>query len=178
MQISDTEFPEVKLISNFCSQDTRGRFIKIYNEDIFAESGLRTDFAESYYSVSAKGTIRGLHFQTPPYDHAKLVHVIAGAAVDVVVDLRRDSGSYGKHIDIRFTSDKPQALYIPSGFAHGFHSLADNTTVIYYVTSGYSREHDAGVRWDSIEFDWKEQNPIVSERDSGFPALSEYESPF
>lgn len=178
MQISDTEFPEVKLISNFCSQDARGKFIKIYNEDIFAESGLRTDFAESYYSVSAKGTIRGLHFQLPPYDHAKLVHVITGAVVDVVVDLRRKSVSYRKHIDIRITSDKPQALYIPSGFAHGFHSLEDNTTVIYYVTSGYAREHDTGVRWDSIEYDWKEQNPIVSERDWGFPALSEYESSF
>lgn len=178
MNISDMIFPEVKLITNFKATDERGEFVKIYNDTEFIQMGLRTDFKELYYSQSQRNVIRGMHFQTPPYAHAKLVHVIKGEVTDVVVDMRKESGNYGKAMDVKLSEEKAQALYIPEGFAHGFVSRTDDTIVLYCVTSGYSKEHDKGIRWDSIGYDWKAENPVLSQRDKNFPMLYEYDSPF
>ncbi len=178
MEIIQTMFDGVKLIRNFSAQDPRGSFVKIYNSLEYQKAGLRMEFRESYYSVSGKDTIRGMHFQTPPYDHGKLVHVLSGAVRDVVLDLRRSSDSYGKCMEIRLCGAEPYTLYIPSGFAHGFQSLEEQTVMMYYVTCGYAGEHDAGIRWNSIPYKWDVTHPVVSERDRSLPLLQEFETPF
>lgn len=178
MDIKDMFFPEVKMISNFKAADGRGAFVKIYNNIEYARLGLKTGFEEIFYSRSQKNVIRGMHFQIPPHEHVKLVHVMRGKIRDVIVDIRRGSSTYGKVMDVILSDEEAKALYIPVGFAHGFVSLSEDTIVMYCVTGGYSKEHDLGIRWDSIEYDWKIRTPIVSERDSNFPLLCEYETPF
>lgn len=178
MEIIQTLFDEVKLIKNFCARDQRGSFVKIYNSSEYQKMGLKMECVESYYSVSGKDTIRGMHFQLPPYDHGKLVHVLSGAIKDVVLDLRRSSVSYGKCMEIQLCEGKPYTLYIPSGFAHGFQSLEEQTVVMYYVTCGYEKEYDAGIRWDSIPYEWDAAYPVLSDRDRSFPLLQEFQTPF
>lgn len=178
MRSTRVEDTDIRLIEIFRSKDNRGDFTKTFNEDAFMQLGLRTDFREMYYTKSSKGVIRGMHFQTPPFEHAKLVHVIAGEIVDVVLDIRKGSLSYGRFIEVKLSAEDANALYIPEGFAHGFKSLQDNTIVSYYVTSGYDREHDMGIRWDSFGYDWDEEIPILSERDLGFERFENFDSPF
>lgn len=178
MKIMDTRFQGVKLVKNFCAQDLRGSFVKLYNSCEFEAAGLEFDVKESYYSVSRKNTIRGMHFQLPPFDHGKLVHVLCGAVRDVVLDLRRGSEDYGKCMETELCGEQPYALYIPAGFAHGFQSLEDHTVMVYYVSTGYNRDCDAGIRWDSIPYKWEAACPILSERDQSFPCLQEFQTPF
>ena len=178
MKIFSCEIEDVKLIENMHAMDNRGSFVKTFHAEIFQKQGLNTDFTEVYYSVSNKDVIRGMHFQLPPYEHDKLVHVISGSVLDVVVDLRKASLTYKKCMSVCLTSAKPQSLYIPKGFAHGFKALEDNTVMLYQVTSSYHAESDAGIAFDSIGFDWKIENPILSERDRRFETLKEFESPF
>lgn len=178
MEIIDTEIEGLKLIKNFFAADARGSFTKLYNEDAFRDAGLELDIAEQYYSVSDKDVIRGMHFQTPPYDHNKLVCVISGSVTDVVVDLRKESKTYGKAASFILKGDEPYSLYIPKGMAHGFRSMEDGTVMLYNVTTVYARDCDGGVRWDSIGYDWQVSAPIMSERDKTFPTLDEFVSPF
>lgn len=158
--------------------DQRGRFIKTFHQGWFAEHGLRSDFTEQYYSVSQHKVLRGLHFQLPPHDHAKLVYCTAGRVFDVAVDLRRQSPTYGQFICIELSAEQGNMLYLESGFAHGFYTLSETATLIYNVTSVYAPAHDAGIRWDSVGIPWPDLTPILSERDQGFPALAEYQTPF
>jgi dTDP-4-dehydrorhamnose 3,5-epimerase len=122
--------------------------------------------------------VRGLHFQTPPRDHAKTVNVIRGAIHDVVVDLRLGSPAYGRPATFALGAGEPAALHVPRGCAHGFQALSDDTVVAYMVGSEHAPEHDSGIRWDSVAADWPIAEPVVSERDAAFPPLSEFESPF
>lgn len=178
MKVISTEFRDVKIIESNHFADERGSFTKIFNEDEFISMGLQTEYKETYYSVSKRDVIRGMHFQIPPYDHEKLVHVIAGSVVDVVVDLRKGSPDFKKHIAVTLLSEKRQSIYIPRGFAHGFRALEDNTVVLYQVTSGYHPNCDSGIAYDSIGFDWGTETPSLSKRDQGFIGLEEFESPF
>ena len=178
LKIRPTCFENVKLIQNFLAYDNRGKFVKLFHEETFLKFGLRVDFKENYYSVSQKNVIRGMHFQLPPYEHAKLVHVIHGSIWDVVVDLRKNSPTYKKHIKVFLTDKEPTSLYIPEGFAHGFKALEDNTVTLYQVTSAYQKDADSGIAFDTIGFDWEVNNPIVSERDCNFISLQDFESPF
>jgi dTDP-4-dehydrorhamnose 3,5-epimerase len=179
MKIVDTRVNgAIKIIENFYAFDIRGGFIKIFNEDTFNELGVKMDFAETYYSISHKDTIRGMHFQMPPFEHDKLIHVIKGSVVDIVLDLRKDSPTFKQYTEIKLTGNKPKSIYIPKGFAHGFKALEDNTIMLYNVSSGYSSEHDCGIRWDSIGYDWAVEEPIISERDRTFASLDEFKSPF
>jgi len=158
--------------------DIRGSFQKLFNKEFFIENGLDSDFCEFYYSVNKKGVIRGMHFQIPPHDHTKLVYVSNGKILDVVVDLRKESPNYKKYIVIRLTGNRPRSLYIPKGFAHGFQCLENNTIMLYQVTTGYQPNCDSGIAYDSIGYDWKVEDPILSERDQHFITLQEFESPF
>ena len=179
MKVIDTKMNgAIKIIENFYSFDIRGSFIKIFNDDTFNELGIPMNFKETYYSVSNRDVIRGMHFQMPPYDHDKLIHVVRGRVVDVLVDLRKSSPTYKQYVTIQLTGNKPKSIYIPKGFAHGFKTLDDNTVMIYNVTSGYNSEHDCGIRWDSIGYDWNVEEPIISERDRTFGTLEEFDSPF
>ncbi|MGB4346454.1 MAG: dTDP-4-dehydrorhamnose 3,5-epimerase family protein [Burkholderiaceae bacterium] len=159
-------------------EDARGRFVKPLVAAQLQAHSLRTDFVEQYHSTSALGVIRGLHFQTPPHEHAKLVYCAAGAVTDVLLDLRRQSPTYGQAISLPLTAESGLALYIAAGVAHGFVATAEPALMIYNVTSEYAPDHDAGVRWDSFGFNWGVPTPVMSERDCGFPTLADFVSPF
>jgi dTDP-4-dehydrorhamnose 3,5-epimerase len=146
--------------------DARGSFVKTYVRDQFEQAGLRTDWREEYHSVSARGVIRGMHFQTPPHDHAKTVFCVAGEVTDVVLDLRTGSPSFGRHASFVLSATNGVGLYIPSGCAHGFTSRSESATMTYKVTSVHAPAHDAGVAYDSFGFDWQVADPVLSDRDS------------
>lgn len=176
------EFHETKLegllrIKIQRSTDERGVFTKLFHAPSFAARGLVTDYAEVYFSSSHRNVLRGLHFQTPPMDHAKIVVCQAGRALDVVVDIRANSTGFGKVFATELNAAMPEALYIPSGFAHGFQALEDLTVMMYVVSSPYSPEHDTGVLWSSIDFGWPD-TVITSARDRSFPKLAEFRTPF
>ena len=178
METIKTDFEGLLILQTVNFQDNRGGFQKLFNYDFFKENGLDTDFKEFYYSVNKKGVRRGMHFQIPPYEHTKVVYVSNGKILDVCVDIRKNSKTYGKCFSIELDDQKAQYLYIPKGFAHGFLSLEDNTIVNYAQTSCYNKECDCGILQDSIDFDWGKDDPIASGRDLLFPKLTEFDSPF
>lgn len=158
--------------------DHRGAFVKMFPAPQFEEFGLCTDWQEELWSTSRGGILRGMHFQLPPAHHAKLVYCVAGEILDVVVDLRRGSPTFGEHRSLTLSSGNGVGLYVPSGCAHGFLSMRDESTVLYKITSVHSPEHDAGIAWDSFGFDWPVGDPLMSDRDRRHPPLSEFDSPF
>ena len=158
--------------------DARGRFVKTMHAGWFAGHGLRSDFPEHYYSVSRAGVLRGLHFQTPPHDHAKLVFCAAGHVLDAVVDVRAGSPTFGSHQLFPLNAEHGTMTYVPPGVAHGFLSLSEDAVVMYHVTSPYSPEHDAGILWSSAGIPWPIETPILSPRDAEFPRLADFQSPF
>jgi dTDP-4-dehydrorhamnose 3,5-epimerase len=178
IDIIETQLENCFVINFKKHLDNRGFFIKILEKDIFLKYNLASDFQEIYYSSSNKGVIRGMHFQLPPANHEKLVHCAKGSVIDVVVDLRKNSKTYGQCQEFHLSEKIPQAIYIPKGMAHGFLSLEDHSTLIYCVTSGYNASLDTGILWSSLTYKWPLKNPIVSERDMSFVALSEFDSPF
>jgi len=178
MKIENTFIKGLKVIHTFHFQDERGSFEKIFNAVVFKKWGMTFDFKELFYSTSKRNVIRGMHFQLPPFDHEKLVFVLKGKILDVCVDLRKNSSTYGKYFYINLDEDTPVALYIPKGLAHGFRGLSDENIVFYLTTSVYSKEHDSGIRWNSFGFDWNCKEPIISERDKNFLPLAEFKSPF
>jgi dTDP-4-dehydrorhamnose 3,5-epimerase len=149
--------------------DARGSFVKTFHCTAFAELGLATDWREEYYSVSGKGVLRGLHFQAPPHDHAKLVYCVSGSVLDAVLDMRTGSPSYGCHALLELSAEKANMLYIPKGLAHGFYTLSDKATMMYKVTTVYAPAADSGVLWSSAGIPWPDTSPLISERDSSFP---------
>ena len=152
--------------------------MKTFHAELFSALGLPIDWREEYYSSSRKGVIRGMHFQTPPHHHEKLVYCIQGQVLDVVVDLRMGSPTHGRHIAVKLDAARGQGLMIPKGMAHGFLALTENVMMAYKVTTVYTPENDAGIRWDSFGFDWGVDKPILSIRDCAHPKLSEFDSPF
>ncbi len=159
--------------------DARGRFVKTFHAAAFQQLGLCDQFAESYYSVSQRGVIRGLHFQTPPMAHTKLVYCVAGAVLDVVVDLRVGSPTYGQHALFELSAEQGNSVYIPAGMAHGFYTRSEQATLVYQVSTVYAPQHDAGILWNSAGIAWPEDaTPILSERDQQFPTLAAFVSPF
>lgn len=159
-------------------QDERGSFVKVFHRDAFAALKLPVDFPEVYYSLSQRDVVRGLHFQTPPAQHAKLVHCPQGRIRDAVVDLRAGSPTFGQHCVVELSSEAANMLYIPPGLAHGFRTLSDTAIVVYHVSSQYSPEHDKGIRWNSAGIAWGIEQPILSERDAAHPALADFATPF
>lgn len=178
MRLIETPIPGCFEISCAPSADRRGRFVKTYHSEFFRDHGLRQDWQEEYYSVSALNVVRGMHFQTPPMDHAKLVYCLSGAVLDVVLDLRTGSPTHGQVATFELSADQANSLYLPAGVAHGFLSRADDTIMQYKVTSVYAAAHDGGVLWNSIGFEWPVDSPILSERDAGHPPLAAFRSPF
>ena len=178
MEIETTEFKDLYILHNKLIFDDRGSFLKLFNCDFFSEHKLDTDFKEYYYSSSKKGVIRGMHFQIPPFHHTKLVYVSHGGIIDVVIDLRKSSTTYKKYFTIELNDKNGKYIYVPKGFAHGFLSLKQNTIVNYAQTSCYSKEHDNGILYNSFDFDWGLDVPIISERDLSFKELNNFNSPF
>ena len=178
MEIVETPFAGLLILRTPVFFDERGCFQKLFNDDFFRDHGLDGDFKEFYYSVNRKDVIRGMHYQEPPCDHTKLVYVSAGRILDVVLDIRKASETYGQCFSIELDDRKGEYLYIPKGFAHGFLSLEEGTVVNYAQTSCYSREHDCGIDALSIPFDWDTAEPVRSGRDLSFVPLNQFNSPF
>ncbi len=158
--------------------DARGSFIKTFHATTLAQHGIDFQLKESYFSISNKNVVRGMHFQTPPHQHAKIVFCPQGAILDVIVDLRKASPTYGQHFATELSAANHKAYYIPEGFAHGFKALTEGAITYYLVSSEYSQQHDTGIRYDSIGYDWQLPAPIISTRDLSFPTLQDFDSPF
>jgi dTDP-4-dehydrorhamnose 3,5-epimerase len=158
--------------------DNRGKFIKNFRASHLKELGLETHFVEEFVTTSHKNVVRGLHFQLPPHDHAKLVSCFGGEILDVVVDLRRGSPTYGKHEAFHLKEDLGRSIYIPKGFAHGFLALTNHAIVHYQVSTEHAPSADSGILWNSAGITWPIESPIISARDSQFVGLKDFQSPF
>jgi len=149
MQVIDTDIPAVKILVPKKHGDARGFFSETFSARVLREAGLPAEFVQDNHSLSAeRGVVRGLHFQLPPMAQDKLVRVVRGAILDVAVDIRRGSPTFGRHVAVELSDDNWRQLLVPVGFAHGFVTLRPNTEVVYKVTNYYSPPHDRGVRWD------------------------------
>lgn len=163
--------------------DDRGWFAETYNARSLAEQGITTHFVQDNQSFSAsRGTLRGLHFQTPPHGQAKLVRCLRGAIFDVAVDMRAGSPTYGGWDGVELTAESGDQLFVPVGFAHGFVTLTSNCEIAYKVSDYYAPQSDGGVAWNDpqIAVDWPlaGRAPILSDKDSGLPLLANFDSPF
>lgn len=174
MNFKELDIPGVFLITNFYTNDSRGIFVKPFSINM---NSIKIDIKETYYSISHKGVVRGMHFQIPPMEHSKLIYVTSGEIVDVILDLRENSVTYNSHLAIKINAHKC-AIFLPPGIAHGFISKKNNTTVVYNQSTTYSKNHDHGILWNSFGYDWGENNPIISKRDNNFPPLHDFKTPF
>lgn len=161
--------------------DSRGFFLESYNREKYIKEGFDdVEFVQDNLSKSSKGVLRGLHFQNSPHAQGKLVSVIEGAVLDVAVDIRKESPTYGQYHSIVLTGNNKTQFYIPPGFAHGFVTLEDDTIFAYKCTNSYHKESEGAIRWDDkdLNIDWGIKNPIVSEKDAIAPLFSELKSKF
>jgi dTDP-4-dehydrorhamnose 3,5-epimerase len=174
--------PGVTLIRPTRFGDQRGYFIETYSRPAYAEFGVDAEFVQDNQSMSATpGTLRGLHFQSPPFAQAKLVRVLRGSIFDVAVDIRRGSPTHGRWCATRLTGEGCEQLFVPRGFAHGFVTLEPNTEVAYKVDSVYSQEHEGGIAWNdptlAVEWPWTGE-VVLSAKDKVLPRFDEFRSPF
>ncbi len=161
--------------------DDRGFFYESFNQKKYVEViGSNFNFVQDNMSKSSKGVLRGLHFQLPPFEQGKLVQVITGSALDIAVDIRKDSPTYGQHVKVLLSSKEKNQFWIPPGFAHGFCALEDNTLFSYKCTNYYAPEFERAIFWNDpdLEIDWGIGNPIISEKDKFGILLKDFESPF
>ena len=175
---SNLEIPDVIAVEPKVFNDNRGVLMEAYDSDQFSEAGIHVDFQLDIISRSKTDVIRGLHFQYPPYQQAKLVHCSEGKILDVAVDVRRGSTTFGDYVSLILTGDSYRMLFIPSGFAHGF-AVIDGPAMVHYKSSSpYAPNYEAGVRWDDpiIDIDWPIRTPELSERDASLPSLQNVES--
>jgi dTDP-4-dehydrorhamnose 3,5-epimerase len=178
MQVISTAIAEVKEIRPVRHRDPRGFFSEIFREDVLREHGIEVSFVQENHSLSVdRGVVRGLHFQAPPEGQAKLVRVGAGSILDVAVDIRAGSPSYGRHVAVVLSAAEGNQLFVPAGFAHGFCTLEANTEVVYKVNRYYSREHDLGLAWNDPELGiaWPiaDDEALLSDKDRSQPVLAE-----
>ena len=183
MKIESLAIPAVKLIEPRRFGDARGFFSETWSHRALAEAGLDIAFVQDNHSLSReKGVVRGLHFQRPPSAQGKLVRVVRGAVLDVAVDIRAGSPSYGQHVSAVLSAENWRQLWVPRGFAHGFCTLEPDTEVIYKVDAYYDRAADAGILWNdpalNIEWPVSETDAVLSEKDRAAPRLSEIDAPF
>ena len=167
MNLTKTDIEGLIIIEPQIFKDSRGAFFESWNAKKFKQLGINEDFVQDNQSVSSKGVLRGLHFQNPPYAQAKLVRVIEGSVLDVAVDLRKNSPTYGKHFSVILSEQNNKSLFIPKGFAHGFLSLEDNTVFNYKCSDYYNKESEGSLLWndEDLKIDWQIDNPLVSKKD-------------
>ena len=183
MQVEETEIPAVKIVTPKKHGDARGFFSEVYNKSQWENLGLDFTFVQDNHSFSAvAGTLRGLHFQTPPFAQDKLVRVARGRILDVAVDIRRSSPSFGRFVAVELSAENWRQLLIPLGFAHGFVTLEPDTEVLYKTTANYSPAHDRGIAWDDpdIGLTWPlpSSGPHLSDKDKRWPRLRDAEELF
>jgi dTDP-4-dehydrorhamnose 3,5-epimerase len=178
LKVEETAIPAVKVVTTQKFGDERGFFSEVFNQQRFREAGLPSEFVQDNHSRSAKvGTIRGLHFQSGPFAQDKLIRVLRGRILDVAVDLRRSSPTYGRHVALELSAENWQQLFVPIGFAHAFCTLEPETEVFYKVTNFYSAAHDHGLAWDdpAIGVPWpvNADDATLSDKDRRHPRLSD-----
>ena len=168
----------VEIVNAKSFLDNRGQFVKLFNKDEFNGFNLNFNIEEIFYSYSVRDVIRGFHFQLPPFDLEKMVYVIQGKILDVVLDIRKDSPTYKKCFSIILSDENKNIIHMPKGIAHAFAVLSDSATVLYFTSKGFSPNHDSGIRWDSVGFDWGIKEPIISDKDKQLQTLEKFRSPF
>ncbi|MCF8422882.1 MAG: dTDP-4-dehydrorhamnose 3,5-epimerase [Bacteroidia bacterium] len=180
MEVIKTKIEGLLIINPRVFGDVRGYFFESYNDSVFKDHGIDVKFIQDNQSLSNSGVLRGLHFQAPPYDQGKLVRVITGAVLDVAVDIRKNSPTYGEHIAIELSEDNKTMFYIPPGFAHGFLTLKDSTIFSYKCTNLYNKASEGTVLWNDtdLNINWNTSNPILSEKDLVGTKFKDFISPF
>ncbi|MBV6485136.1 MAG: dTDP-4-dehydrorhamnose 3,5-epimerase [Flavobacteriales bacterium] len=180
MQFIETEIEGLLIIKPKIFEDERGHFFESYNKEVFNKNGLTVEFVQDNQSLSQKNVLRGLHFQAPPFAQGKLIRVIKGSVLDVAVDIRKKSSTYGKHMVVELSEYNKTMFYIPPGFAHGFLTLEDNTLFSYKCTNNYNKESEGSILWcdKDLKIDWGISNPILSEKDKESPLFNSFNSPF
>lgn len=183
LMVEDLAIPGVKLVTPARFEDDRGFFSETYQRERFRECGIDAEFVQDNHSHSVKAfTIRGLHFQAPPFAQAKLVRVIRGAIVDVAVDIRKGSPTYGHWVKAVLSAENATQIYVPKGFLHGFATLVPDTEVVYKVDAPYSKACEGAVVWNDpdLAIDWEidSGNASLSGKDAAAPAFRDFNSPF
>jgi dTDP-4-dehydrorhamnose 3,5-epimerase len=178
VKLRKTAIPGCFEIEYVAHLDARGSFVKTFRATAFRDLGLETDFREAFYSTSSEGVLRGMHFQLPPFDGAKLVYCLHGEVLDVALDLRKGSDSFGQSTAFHLSSNRPSAVYIPRGVAHGFLGMQGPATLVYIVSAEYEPNSDTGILWNSFGFEWPTASPVLSVRDRTFSPLADFDSPF
>jgi len=180
MEVEKLEIEGLLIIRPTVYEDDRGYFFEAFNAAKFKEAGLEVEFVQDNLSKSSRNVLRGLHFQNPPFAQGKLVSVIRGSVLDVAVDIRKNSPTYGQHYSIVLSEKNKIQFYLPPGFAHGFKTLEDNTVFSYKCTEGYNKDSEGSIKWNDkqLAIDWDTENPIVSEKDQISPSFQELNSQF
>ena len=182
MKFVNTPIEGLVIIEPTVFEDDRGYFSESYNKKKFEKAIGEISFVQDNESKSSKGVLRGLHFQKPPYAQAKLVRCIEGKVLDVAVDIREGSETFGQHVTVELTGENKKQVFIPRGFAHGFLVLSESAIFAYKVDNSYAPTHDAGIRWDdsllNIQWGVSESEVLVSEKDAKLPFFLEFETPF
>lgn len=180
MQIERTHIPDLLIITPTVFGDDRGHFFESYRDDVLKKAGVQESFVQDNQSLSSKGILRGLHFQKNPHAQGKLVRVLQGAVLDVAVDIRKNSATYGQHYAIELNAENKKMFYVPPGFAHGFLTLADDTIFCYKCTDYYHKESEGAILWNSptLQINWKVKDPKLSDKDLIATDFSEFISPF
>mgnify|MGYP003981513847 FL=1 len=178
MKLLATKIKDCYLVTSTSINDDRGSFTKINHRDGFFSQDVDLSFKEQYISVSNKNVLRGMHFQLPPYDLSKLITCFSGSVLDVVLDLRVNSPNFLQYDSFKLIGKDKQTLVVPHGVAHGFISLEDNSGMLYSTTCEYNSNYDEGISWNSFDFKWPCNKPILSERDQNHIILSDFKSPF
>ena len=182
MKFLITEIPGVYIIEPMVFDDTRGYFLESFNKKMFEETIGFISFVQDNESSSTRGVLRGLHFQKPPYSQSKLVRCIRGNVLDVVVDIRKGSPTFGKHLAVELSGENKRQLFVPRGFAHGYVVLSNDATFAYKVDNYYAPDFDAGISWNDpdLNIDWKisKGDIYLSNKDATLSSFSDIESPF
>jgi len=180
MEVIKTPIEGLLVINPKIFGDDRGHFFESWSKESFAENGLDLDFVQDNQSFSSKGVLRGLHFQNPPFAQGKLVRVIKGAVLDVVVDVRKESSTYGQYFSIEINEENKTIFWIPAGFAHGFITLEDDTIFTYKCTGVYNSASEEALLWsdNDLNIDWGVINPLVSDKDLVAGSFKNFKSQF
>ncbi len=181
MKFTETQIKGAWIIEPIVHGDNRGFFLESYSSKEMADHGLPTDYVQDNHARSLeKGVLRGLHFQKPPYAQSKLVRVVRGAVYDVVVDLRKDSPTFGTSFGITLSEENKTMLFVPKGFAHGYCTLTNDTEFLYKVDQYYTPSHDAGIFYNDgdLSISWPATQPVLSKKDAALPKLKDIQSPF
>jgi dTDP-4-dehydrorhamnose 3,5-epimerase len=174
LDVTELAIPGCLVLHTPVLRDRRGAFNKMYSRAALEAAGVDFPLAEQYVTTSSCGVVRGMHLQLPPHEHHKVVQCLSGRALDVLVDCRETSPTYGQHVTLELAGDSGDGVLVPPGVAHGFCARSDNAIMLYRTSSAHAPDFDTGVRWDSFGLRWPIASPIISDRDQQLPPFQEF----